>query len=66
MVILITWYCSGLMDDASDDSDEVIELDLITSCRKPKIVPVQIPVLKKEPQQESIVASCEQGKLTGT
>ncbi|XP_063694508.1 mediator of DNA damage checkpoint protein 1-like isoform X4 [Bolinopsis microptera] len=56
----------GLMDDASDDSDEVIELDLITSCRKPKIVPVQIPVLKQEPQQDSNITPCEQGKVTGS
>ena len=52
------------MEDESEDSDEIVELDLITSCTGTKVVPVQVP--KQEPKDELKSAPVEQESLSGT
>ena len=46
------------MDEESEDSDEIVELDLITSCTTTKVVPVQVPqdtpLLKEESREPPI------------
>ena len=51
------------MEDESENSDEIVELDLITSCTGSKVVPVQVP--KQEPKYEPKSASIEQETLLG-
>ena len=53
----------GLMTDESEDSDEIVELDLITSCAGTKAVPVQVP--KQEPKDELKSAPIKQDTLLG-
>ena len=49
--------CAGLTDDVDSedqDSDDVVELDLITSySSKPKIVPIQLPSKVKVEEEKS-------------